>query len=262
MKLKDVEIIADKQVSVEPEPKREREGLWPVERVRPVLEAVLFAAGDPLSIRRICEVLAGPTREEVYEALRAIKEGLLRHGFRLVEVAGGWQFRTAPEHQAVIKRLFKERPHRLTRAAVETAAIVAYRQPCTRQEIEAIRGVDCGGVLETLVERRLLKITGRRDVPGRPLVYATSKEFLELFGLKDLKALPTLSELDDDLQALADTTGFAAAGEQEAAILPLAGEEDSGAQAHESKQESDAEELGRVAPEAEAGDRLQHEAGD
>ena len=92
----------------------------------------------------------------------------MRNGFLLLEVAGVWLFRTAPEHHVVFKKLFKERPQRLTRAAVETAAIVAYRQPCTRQEIEAIRGVDCGGVLETLVERRLLKITGRRDVPGRP----------------------------------------------------------------------------------------------
>jgi len=263
MKLKDVDIIAEKEVRIESQGDSEREGLWPVERVRPVLEALLFAAGDALPIHRICEILAGPTREEVYAALRSIKDGLLRNGFRLVEVAGGWQFRTAPEHQAVIKRLFKEKPQRLTRAAVETAAIVAYRQPCTRQEIEAIRGVDCGGVLETLVERRLLRITGRRDVPGRPLVYATTKEFLELFGLKDLKSLPTLSELDDDLQALAATTGFAEASESGAAILPSVDEEAGNAQEQQAEQEGCEQGLGQ-APHEEGRDRRPHpnEAGD
>ncbi len=237
MKLKDVDVITEKDLSVEaagpskagkkreadagaqgvdadqPAAEDGREGLWPVERLRPVLEAVLFAAGDPLSIKRMSEVIDGPTRKEVYDGLKAIKNDFLTNGLRLVEVAGGWQFRTAPEHHAVVKRLFKERPQRLSRAAVETAAIVAYRQPCTRQDVESIRGVDCGGVLETLVERTLLKIAGRREVPGRPLVYATTTEFLELFGLKDLKSLPALAELDDDIRALAEDTDFAERGE-------------------------------------------------
>lgn len=250
MKLKDIDVIADKDLRIESEGEGTTTGSWPVERVRPMLEAVLFASGDPLALERLCEILDGPNRSEVGAALEAIKQGLIQHGFRLVEVAGGWQLRTAPEYQAVVKRLFRQRPHRLTRAAVETAAIVAYRQPCTRQEIEAIRGVDCGGVLETLIERRLLKILGRREVPGRPLVYATTQEFLELFGLKDLKSLPTLSELDDEIQALADTTGFDDPGEREAGVVPLEHRETGEEQA---RQHSQKEPTGEAPPQAQAG---------
>jgi segregation and condensation protein B len=143
----------------------------------------------------------------------------------LVEVAGGWQFRTAPEHHAPVRVLFKEKPLRLTRASIETLAIIAYKQPVTRLEIEAVRGVDSSGVLESLVERRVVRIAGRRDVPGRPLVYTTTPLFLEVFGLKDMKSLPTLAELGDDLGALAERSEFAQVGDPNAAILPLEDEE-------------------------------------
>ena len=203
-------------------------GLWPVERLVPVLEAVVFAAADPLPVRRMKDVVEGATTPEIKAALAELQRECSRRGVRLVEVAGGWQFRTAPEQHDVVKRLFKERPFRLTRAAIETLAVVAYRQPATRAEIESIRGVDVSGVLESLVERRLVRVAGRRDVPGRPLVYTTTQEFLEMFGLKDLRSLPTLAELGDDLQNMADQSGFSDAGERGAALLPVDAEENSG----------------------------------
>jgi segregation and condensation protein B len=196
-------------------------GRWPVDRLQPVLEALIFAAGDPLAVRKICEIVEGATRPEVIAALEQIQGDCKARGFRLVQVAGGWQFRTAPQHHGIVKQLFKEKPHRLTRAAFETLAVVAYRQPATRAEVESIRGVDCSGVLENLVERRLLRIAGRRDVPGRPLVYATTPEFLELFELKDLRALPTLPELGDEFETLASRSGFEEGDERDAPIVPV-----------------------------------------
>ncbi len=202
-------------------------GRWPVDRLLPVLEALLFAAADPLSTRKICEVVDGVTSREVRAALGRLESDCKRRGIRLVEVAGGWQLRTAPEHHGYVKQLFRERPFRLTRASLETLAVIAYRQPVTRAEIEAIRGVDSSGVLEGLVERRLVRIAGRRDVPGRPLVYATTPRFLEVFGLKDLKSLPTLGEISEDLSNMAEQAGFAGErGVEQAAILPLEAGED------------------------------------
>lgn len=196
-------------------------GRWPVDRMKPVLEAMIFAVADPLTPRRVCDVLEGATTAEVRAAAAALQADYADRGIRLVEVAGGWQFRTGPEHQAPVRQLFKDKPLRLTRAAIETLAILAYKQPVTRAEIEAVRGVDSSAVLENLVERRVARIAGRRDVPGRPLVYATTPLFLELFGLKDLKALPTLAELGDDLATLAARGQFAAIGDPDAAILPV-----------------------------------------
>ncbi len=203
-------------------------GSWPVDKLKPVLEAVLFAAGDPLPVKRLTDLIAGASRLEVGAALTDLQGDYEGRGVGLLQVAGGWQMRTAPEHQSVIKKLFKERPFRLTRAAMETLAIVAYRQPVTRAEVESVRGVDCSGVLESLVERKVMKIAGRRDVPGRPLVYATTPLFLEMFSLKDLKALPTLAELGDEFTNLAEHTGFSESEEREAAVLPFEGEDGEG----------------------------------
>jgi len=201
-------------------------GSWPVKKLKPVLEAVLFAAGDPLPMKRLTELVAGASRLEINTALKELQADYESRGVGLTEVAGGWQMRTAPEHQTVIKKLFKERPFRLTRAGMETLAIVAYRQPVTRAEVEAVRGVDCTGVLESMVERKVMKIAGRRDVPGRPLVYVTTPMFLEMFGLKDLKALPTLAELGDEFTNLAEHTGFSDSEERDATVLPFEEGED------------------------------------
>ena len=120
-------------------------------------------------------------------------------------MAGGWQLRTPAEHGPWVRRLLRERPPRLSRPTLETLAIVAYRQPCTRLEIEAVRGVDAEAVLTTLIERRLVRIVGRKEAPGRPLLYATTREFLEVFGLPDLNALPPLRDLGDGAALLAAT---------------------------------------------------------
>jgi segregation and condensation protein B len=194
-------------------------GLWPVERLRPLVEALLFAAGDPLPAKKMVEFIEGSTIEEMKATLAELATEYLTRGIRLVEVAGGWQMRTAPEHQRYVRKLFRERPQRLTRAATETIAIVAYKQPVTRQDIESVRGVDSGGVLESLVEKRLAKVVGRKDVPGRPLVYATTQEFLELFGLKSIRELPTLPELGSEFERMSEQGGFSES--EPGGILPL-----------------------------------------
>jgi segregation and condensation protein B len=126
-------------------------------------------------------------------------------GIRIGEVAGGYQLRTPTEAAPYIKKMVARRPPRLTRATLETLAIVAYRQPVTRGEVEDIRGVDSGAVLKHLLEKKLVKILGRKDEPGRPLLYGTTKEFLGFFSMKDLKSLPTLqdfAELSDEHRAV------------------------------------------------------------
>ena len=167
------------------------------ERLIGIVESVLFAAGEPIPLARLGDIIAGPSRGELRVALaelgrRAESE---RRGIRLVEVAGAYQFRTAPEHAEWVRRLFQQKPWRLTRATLETLAIVAYKQPITRAEIEAIRGVDADSVLASLLSRKLVKILGRKDVIGRPLLYGTTRQFLEVFGLKDLASLPAVSEV-------------------------------------------------------------------
>ena len=181
------------------------------ERLVAILESVLFACGEPITLGRLADVVAGPTRAELRAALRALGERAERErrGLRLVEVAGGYQFRTAPEHAEWVRRLFQQRPWRLTRATLETLAIVAYKQPITRAEIEAIRGVDVDSVIASLLGRKLVKIVGRKDVIGRPLLYGTTRQFLEVFGLRDLSALPVLSEV---ASAMPESVGAGAAG--------------------------------------------------
>src|ERR1700684_4422901 len=123
-------------------------------------------------------------------------------GIVIDKVAGGSQMRTPREHASYVRKLLAARPPRLSRPLMETVAIIAYRQPITRPEIEQLRGVDTGGVLETLLEKRLVKIAGRKEAPGRPMVYETTAEFLELFGLKDLEGLPDLSEFRELARAV------------------------------------------------------------
>jgi chromosome segregation and condensation protein ScpB len=118
-------------------------------------------------------------------------------GFFLGEVAGGWQLRSRPEFNEYIKRMLQPSPQRLTKASLETLAIVAYNQPIIRADIEHIRGVDCGGVLRQLMERKLIRVLGRKEIPGRPMIYATTKLFLELFNLKSLKDLPSPKEMEE-----------------------------------------------------------------
>src|SRR5213594_2246472 len=173
-------------------------------RLPALIESLLFAAGAPVPLARLVEALDGPERREVTAALKVLADGYEREGrgIRLVQVGGGYQLRRPPEHAPWIRRLLHERPPRLSRPMLETLAIVAYRQPCTRMEVEAIRGVDADAVLSNLLDRRLVRVVGRKDAPGRPLLYATTHEFLEVFGLPALDALPTLRELGNGAELL------------------------------------------------------------
>jgi len=167
------------------------------ERLKAILESLLFAAGEPVSIARLAAVLDNVAPKEIRQALSAMA-AIYASGARgivLEEVAGGYRLRTPKEHALYVRKLLAAKPPRLSRPLLETLAIIAYRQPITRPEIEQLRGVDCGAVLDTLTERRLARIAGRKDAPGRPMVYATTPEFLETFGLKDLEQLPDLGEL-------------------------------------------------------------------
>lgn len=178
------------------------------EQVRNVVHSLLFVAEKPLTVARIREVTGLPPAR-IQAALDSLS-GELREGISgviLVEVAGGWQLRTAPESAEYVRRFLRVKPRRLTRAALETLAIIAYRQPITRPEIEEIRGVDSGAVIKALLDWKLVKILGKKDEVGRPLLYGTTREFLEFFQLKDLASLPTLREyyeLTEESQAIVE----------------------------------------------------------
>jgi segregation and condensation protein B len=181
-----------------------------MENIKSILESLLFISDEPLTIDRLKNILAPVTAAEI----RSVLNNLIREyeerrgGFLLKEVAGGYQFRTRSEHSEWITKLIQPRPPRLSKAALETLAIIAYKQPLIRSDIEHIRGVDCGGVIRVLLERNLVRVLGRKEIPGRPLIYATTKRFLEVFDLKDLKDLPTPKEIDEMGQALADRSNI------------------------------------------------------
>jgi segregation and condensation protein B len=168
------------------------------ERVRTVVETLLFVAERPLTVEELRQA-TGVDEERLAKALDQLgghyREGIC--GVVLHEVAGGWQLRTSPINSDFARRFLRVKPQRLTRAALETLAIIAYRQPVTRPEIEEIRAVDCGAVVKALLERRLIKILGKKEEPGRPILYGTTREFLEFFALKDLASLPTLREFHE-----------------------------------------------------------------
>jgi segregation and condensation protein B len=171
-----------------------------------IIEALIFTAESALALDRLCEMLPEFERDDIRAALAELfnsHEGR-GGGIQLVEVAGGWQFRTRPDFHPYVVRHVKTKASKFSQSSLETLAIVAYRQPITRAEVEHLRGVDCGGVMKSLLEKRLVRILGKKDIPGRPLIYGTSREFLEVFGLKDLKSLPTLKEI----QALDDVPQY------------------------------------------------------
>lgn len=168
------------------------------DRIRTVVETLLFLAERPLSVEELRQA-SGVDAERLEKALDKLtghyREGVC--GVVLHEVAGGWQLRSSPDNAAFARRFLKVKPQRLTRAALETLAIIAYRQPVTRPEVEEIRAVDCGAVVKALLERKLIKILGKKEEPGRPILYGTTREFLEFFALKDLASLPTLREFHE-----------------------------------------------------------------
>ena len=160
-----------------------------------ILECLLFAADSPLSLDRLSVLVERP-KVELKPVMQELVDDFERagHGFQLAEIAGGFQFRTRQAYAAWVRKLSKDRPFRFSQPALETLSMVAYRQPVTRSEVEYLRGVDSGGVMKTLLEKGLIRILGKKDVPGRPLMYGTSRKFLEFFGLRDLNDLPTLKE--------------------------------------------------------------------
>jgi len=166
-------------------------------KVKPILESLFFVSDSPIRLEVLVEILPESSKEDILEGIHQIQEeyGDPSKGIELTEIAGGYQFRTKPGWAEWVTRLKKTKAVKLSQAALETLAIVAYRQPVIRPTIEEIRGVDSGSVLHTLMERGLIKMMGRKDLPGRPIVYGTSKAFLELFGLSSLSDLPKLQEV-------------------------------------------------------------------
>jgi len=165
--------------------------------IRPILETLFFISGTPIRFETLAEILPEFNEEAILNGIRQIQadcEGPSK-GMELVEVAGGYQFRTKQRWAEWISRLKKVKAVKLSQSALETLAIIAYRQPVIRPEVEQIRGVDSGWVIRTLMEKGLVKMTGRKDLPGRPMIYGTTKAFLELFGLNAISDLPTLKEV-------------------------------------------------------------------
>jgi segregation and condensation protein B len=170
------------------------EGREAPERLKSIVESLLFASDKPLVMRRLQELTNEREAEKIQAAIEWLRADYADRGVVLHEVAGGFQFRTSPLNAFWVQQLLAGRPVRLTRAQLETLAIVAYRQPITRPEIDEIRGVDSAGPLKILLDRHLVRVLGKKEEPGRPLLYGSTKEFLEFFNLKDLKDLPTLRE--------------------------------------------------------------------
>ncbi len=172
------------------------------EIIKKVIEAALLAAGQPLKIDRIMSLFAEgdfqPEKKDIREALDAISEDCKDRGIELREVASGFRLQVREDMAPWVSRLWEEKPQRYTRALLETLALIAYRQPVTRGEIEDVRGVAVSSnIIKSLTEREWIKVLGHRDVPGKPAMYGTTREFLDYFNLKTLDELPTLAELRD-----------------------------------------------------------------
>jgi len=171
------------------------EGGVPVRALAPTIECLLFVSGEPISPKDLSKITEA-AEEDVYAAVRALRDRYAAgtSALQVVEIAGGFQLSTRPEFSASVAKLLAPRANRLSRPALETVTIVAYQQPCTQAEIEAIRGVASDAVLKTLLDRELVREAGRKQTPGRPILYATTEGFLHYFGLNDLADLPPLEE--------------------------------------------------------------------
>lgn len=189
-----------------------------------IIEALLFAAETPLSVKRLADVLGltdlDAVRQSLVELVTEYDE--LDRAFNLVEVAGGYQFRTRSDFSFWLKKMKKTQLSRLSRAALEVLAVVAYKQPVTKAEVDLVRGVECGGVLRTLLEKGLIRVTGRKELPGRPMLYGTTQRFLEVFDLKDLQSLPTV----DEIKAMTAEGDLERWAEQESLLVAEGAEED------------------------------------
>ena len=189
---------------------------------RQIVEALLLAAQEPLPAARIAAVIPRATPKLVSELVAELGDEYRQQerAFEIRDVAGGFQLRTRADFAGYLQQLRPDRPLRLSQAALETLSIVAYKQPVTRAEVERIRGVDVGAVLRSLVERKLVRIAGHREVPGRPMLYATTNRFLEVFGLTGLEDLPTLRDLQELAPAAAPPEPHTEERPQGEATLP------------------------------------------
>src|SRR5579864_2974578 len=178
--------------------------------LKAIVEALIFAAPEPMTLKVLAKLLDTEPKEHIAAALAALREDYARSGgLQMVEVAGGYQIVTRPELNEWVRRLFHERTtQKLSVAALETLAVIAYKQPVTAPEIAEIRGVHTAGVVGTLIERKLVKVVGRKQVVGRPFLYGTTREFLTRFGLNDLSDLPRVEDMSEllgfDLPATMD----------------------------------------------------------
>jgi len=180
----------------------ENGSVLPARELRAIVEAIVFAAPQPLTPREIGQVLGGVPKEDWQRALEELREDYARdeRGLQLIEVAGGWQITTRPEYNDWVRELLDPKtPTRLSIQALETLAVIAYRQPVSKPTMESIRGISSDGVIKTLLERNLITIKGRENSPGRPILYGTTSEFLRYFGLNQLKDLPELREIEEIL---------------------------------------------------------------
>jgi segregation and condensation protein B len=209
------------------------------EMLRKILEGAILAAGQPLTIARLLELFdeaVAPSHEEVLAALQDIEADCHDRGYELKEVASGWRFQVREDLALWVNRLWDEKPQKYSRALLETLALIAYRQPITRGDIEEIRGVAVSShIMKTLMERDWVKVVGHRDVPGRPSLYATTRQFLDYFNVKSLEDLPSLSEIRDldelnNLLNLGDEEGI---GEKDTDIILADANENSELNANE-----------------------------
>jgi segregation and condensation protein B len=204
--------------------------ILPPAEIRAVLEALIFASPQPVTSREITTVMEGVPKSAWLEALAEIQGDYARdgRGLQVVEVAGGYQITTRPEYNDWVRQLLDPKPTtRLSIQALKTLAVIAYKQPVTGPEVIELRGVKSGGVMKTLLEKRLIKITGRKEVVGRPILYGTTKQFLLHFGLKDLSELPKIEEFAEVLGEEVDVAGLKRAIEAPRPVeIPLGDEED------------------------------------
>jgi segregation and condensation protein B len=166
---------------------------------RRIVEAVILGTPEPISAQRVAGVIPYAKAAKIKKLVDALNAEYIaqNRAFEIAEVAGGYQFRTLPEYAPQIQQIQPQRPLRLSKAALETLAIIAYRQPITRGDVEDVRGVDAGAVVRSLLERKLVKMAGHKEVPGRPMLYGTTRRFLEVFGLESLEDLPSLRQLEE-----------------------------------------------------------------
>lgn len=190
--------------------------------LKPIVENLLLASDQPVSADLLHQTFVnGATREELFAVLEELREDYRSHNLQIVEVAGGFQLCTRPEYSDWIRKFLKlDKSFKLSRAGLDALAIIAYKQPLTRAEVDEIRGVDSSGVVKTLLEKKIICPAGRKNVPGKPMMFRTTQKFLEYFGLRDLSELPTLEDFNEELEGQLEPEQGELTFNQEEALPP------------------------------------------